>query len=93
VKLQAQIWCPLEVWSPHSTSSQTNNHEAMTTTTTSSPPSSSLKRDSLSDRLIRKECEELLSSIPENQLEEVRNLLRNIRDQKFSEHQPAAVSR
>lgn len=72
VKLQAQIWCPLEVWS----ASQSKN-EATT-------PPSSLKRDSLSDRLIRKECEELLASIPENQLEEVRNLLRNIRDQKLS---------
>jgi hypothetical protein len=81
VKLQAQIWCPLEVWSPHSTSQPIHD-----TTTTPLPASSStsLKRDSLSDRLIRKECEELLASIPENQLEEVRNMLKNICDQKPS---------
>lgn len=74
VKLQAQIWCPLEVWSPNSNLNMAKNNNVEP----QRPPS--LKRDSLSLRLVRKECEELLASIPDTQLEEVKNMLIGIKE-------------
>jgi hypothetical protein len=75
VKLQAQIWCPLEVWSP------TPNPEQQ------QPRPASVKRDSFpkivsQNNTLRKECEDLLASLPDLQLDEVVQLLRGLKEHK-----------
>lgn len=76
VKLQAQIWCPLEVWSPNNTTNEAKSNGGEV----QRPPS--LKCDSLSLRLIRKECEEILATIPDSQLEEVKTLLQSMKQKE-----------
>lgn len=112
VKLQAQIWCPLEVWS--NTSSDSNIEIPSTTTFDNIPRPNSLKKDSIKTSTttatgvadsnasslllpppttpqptttviinnLRDECQDLLKTIPDAKLEEVKRFLLQIQERK-----------